>query len=258
MRLAYSAPLQASQPVFRHTARDTGLFVAVCDSDEVDADGCPLTPVHDRRCSVLHINNTFLLSGLVYVLCYTYTTLPTVGATRAFKYFLQSPPSISTVPITIPSHYRQSGIHRKLGVLKYTKFTFSISRNSSSTFTNSHRLSVCQNVCLCALLFETLTESAFSTSLLHSSAYRLSVRHSGFRTFTLCTYRQSVRASPILHSKTKTKTFLRSSSSPPLPLSQSTCSPASTEEKPLPPRLSQVAVPPLAPPPPSPQPPSAA
>jgi hypothetical protein len=108
MRLAYSAPLQASQPVFRHTARDTGLFVAVCDSDKVDADGCPLTPVHDRRCSVLHINNTFLLSDLVYVLCYTYTTLPTVGATRAFKYFLQSPPSISTIPITIPSHYRRS------------------------------------------------------------------------------------------------------------------------------------------------------
>jgi hypothetical protein len=31
MRLACSAPLQASQPIFRHTARDTGLFVAVCD-----------------------------------------------------------------------------------------------------------------------------------------------------------------------------------------------------------------------------------
>jgi hypothetical protein len=71
MRLADSAPLQASQPVFRHTARDTGLFVAVGDSDEVDADGCPFTPVHDWRWSILHINNMLLLSGRVYVLCYS-------------------------------------------------------------------------------------------------------------------------------------------------------------------------------------------
>jgi hypothetical protein len=175
MRLAYSAPLQASQPVFRHTAQDTGLFVAVCDSDEVDADGYPLTPVHDGRCSVLHINNTCLLSGLVYVLCYTYTTVPTVGATRAFKYFLQSPPSISTIAYrsTTDSRYKVYLIHQ-VYVL-----------NQQKQLLNFHKFSPTVGMpgCLCAPLFETLTESAFSTSLLHSSAYQLLVRHSRFSHF---------------------------------------------------------------------------
>jgi hypothetical protein len=58
MRLADSAPLHAHQLVFCHTAQDTGLFVAVHDSDEVDADGCPFTPIHDWRRSILHINNS--------------------------------------------------------------------------------------------------------------------------------------------------------------------------------------------------------
>jgi hypothetical protein len=135
MRLADSAPLQASQPVFCHTARDTGLFVAVCDSDEVDADGCPFTPVHDRRWSILHINNTLVLSGLVYVVMYLNDLIDSRCYT-GFRIFL----TITIKHISDPNHHTFPLPTVGTKCIEYT-CRFSISRNRFATLTKSH--SVC-------------------------------------------------------------------------------------------------------------------